>query len=68
MSLYDYCGGDPVNKIDPTGRCSFSGNLSNGNPYMYSSVNNSYAGTNTTTFTEYSPRQSLGDGMYSIPS
>jgi len=24
MSLYDYCGGDPVNRLDPTGRCSLS--------------------------------------------
>ena len=21
MSLYDYCSGDPVNGLDPTGRC-----------------------------------------------
>jgi RHS repeat-associated protein len=68
MSLYDYCGGDPVNNLDPDGRCSFSGNLSNGNPYTYSSVNNPYAGTNTTTFTEMSPGESLGDNRYGPPS
>ena len=29
MSLYDYCAGDPVNRLDPTGRCPF-GNASAG--------------------------------------
>ena len=43
MSLYDYCNGDPVNGLDPDGRCVESGNAGaqagwnngNGNPISY---------------------------------
>ena len=38
MSLYDYCNGDPVNGIDPDGRCS-------NNSSSYSSLNGGYPGS-----------------------
>jgi len=38
MSLYDYCGGDPVNGLDPTGRCSQDN--SGGNPGLMIYTNN----------------------------
>ena len=39
LSLYDYCGGDPINSLDPDGRCAEGGNMPVGpvdNQYLFS--------------------------------